>query len=142
MKKCICIVGILVCVVLLLAACSRKPVRELDRPITVRGLRMTATDMLFEPCPSGDGNLIKTYFLVENTTRWRTIPVWLESNYTSRNISEGQSFYPEDIPAGESVEFYVPVVVPADAVGVEHEFYSYRIFDKQLQCLYGLFCYR
>jgi len=122
-KKYICITGIFVFIVLLLTSCTPVAVEELNQSFSNVGLRITATDMSFEPCQSGDGNLIVyTYFLLENNTKRRTIPVWIESDFLFHFGRE--TFYLEDIPPGESVEFNVTMVVPSDASNVWYGFYT------------------
>jgi hypothetical protein len=83
MKKCIRIIALLACAILLFTACSPRPVKELNCSFSSSGLRMTATDMCVEPCSSDDRYLVvTTYFLIENTTRRRTIPIWIKSDYS------------------------------------------------------------
>jgi len=91
---------------------------------------MTATDMRVEPCPSGDDYIIvTTYFLVENTTLWRTIQVLIESDF---HLSIGrETYYVGDMLPRSNVEIYVSMVIPADTVYVRHRFNSYRTSSGQ-----------
>ena len=134
MIKSFCLVAILACVILL-QACSLRPIEELNQSVSSRGLRMTATDLYVERCLTDDDTLIvTTFFLVENTNRWRTISTWIESSYDFRDISEVQQFSLEDIPPGESMEFYVTIATPSDAFRAIHGFYIYHVlFGHKVQ---------
>ena len=133
MKKYTCVTAIIICVAFLLSACSPIPVEELNQPFSNAGLRMTATDMRVEPCPLDDNYIIvTTYFFVENITRRETITSWVESSYTDMPL------YLDNLPPSSSVEFYVTMTIPIDAVFVRHSFYINRKENIGLAALFWL----
>jgi len=122
MKKYVCIAILLAFAVALLSACTPIAVEELNQSYSNAGLRITATDLLVEWCPSGHSFLVvTTYFLVENITRWRTISIWIESDSYLQERHE--TFRIEDISPRSSVEISVPMRIRHDANHVWHGFY-------------------
>jgi hypothetical protein len=129
MKKHTCVAAIIACVALLLTACTPPPVERLNQQLSNENLRMTATDMCVESCPiNNDYIVVTTYFTIKNTSFMRTIKPSVKSGWMvgPGNNSDFTSFHLDDLRPRKSLEFYVTMTAPADAVEVRHLFYSNR----------------
>ena len=110
---------------LLLAACSPRTVKELNRTFSSAGIHMTATAMYTEPCPDNEGYLIvTTYFTVENTRR--SVDITVESHSVIDDYAEADVVEHRFNGVTGSIEVAITQTVPNDATEVRYMFFKYR----------------